>query len=94
MIDTTAERAFLGALEGGCQVPIGALVAREGTRPTLHGFIADVQGKRVLRASLALDEADPRVTGTRLASELRARGATEILDGLHRADHVPSPQPE
>jgi hydroxymethylbilane synthase len=94
MIDTTAERAFLGALEGGCQVPIGALVAREGPRPTLHGFIADVEGKRVLRASLTLDDSDPRATGARLAEELRRRGATEILAGLHRADHVPSPQPE
>ena len=43
MIDTTAERAFLAALEGGCQVPIGAAVLRAASAATLHGFIADVR---------------------------------------------------
>jgi hydroxymethylbilane synthase len=94
LIDTTAERAFLGALEGGCQVPIGALVARAGGEATLHGFIADVAGQRVLRGSVPLDGAVPRRSGERLAADLRRRGATDILNGLHRADHVPAPQPE
>jgi hydroxymethylbilane synthase len=34
-ITTRAERAFLAALEGGCQVPIGALVMDAGAGPTL-----------------------------------------------------------
>ena len=29
-----------------------------------------------------------------LANELRSRGASDILEGLRRAEHVPSPQPE
>ncbi|HEX4682544.1 MAG TPA: hydroxymethylbilane synthase [Gemmatimonadaceae bacterium] len=93
MLHTRAERAFLGALEGGCQVPIGALVVCNGP-PTLHGFIADVRGTRLLRAALPLDEAQPELTGVRLANELRHRGASEILEGLRRADHLPAPQPE
>ena len=93
MIDTRAERAFLAALEGGCQVPIGAVVVRTGTS-TLHGFIADVRGTRVLRASGVLDESQPETTGERLAAELRRQGAAEILDGLRRAAHLPAPQPE
>jgi hydroxymethylbilane synthase len=36
-IATRAERAFLAALEGGCQVPIGALVSAVSGRPTLYG---------------------------------------------------------
>ena len=64
--DTRAERAFLGALEGGCQVPIGALVVRAldqaGSLPVLHGFIADVKGVRVVRASLPLDAVQPELT--------------------------------
>jgi hydroxymethylbilane synthase len=88
-----AERAFLAALEGGCQVPIGALATTNGT-PMLHGFIADVQGKRVLRGHLPLDTNDPASTGVSLARSLRARGAQEILNGLHRETSVPSPQPE
>jgi hydroxymethylbilane synthase len=94
-IDTRAERAFLAALEGGCQVPIGAVVVRpRGRPPTLHGFIADVRGTRVLRGSLALDESRPEACGEQLAADLRGQGAAQILDGLRCADHLPAPQPE
>lgn len=94
-LDTRAERAFLAALEGGCQVPIGALVVRAAAgAPTLHGFISDVKGTRAVRGSLLLDERNPELTGVRLANELRHQGATEILEGLRRAEHLPSPQPE
>jgi hydroxymethylbilane synthase len=110
MIDTSAERAFLAALEGGCQVPIGAIVIRAdgrriagsggdrkeegGDRPVLHGFIGDVRGSRLVRGELPLDERAPDLTGVRLANELRHRGASEILDSLRRAEHLPAPQPE
>ena len=89
-----AERAFLAALEGGCQVPIGALVLGEAPRLTLHGFIADVTGRHLVRGEHAVDVANPELSGIRLANELRGRGASEILEGLRRADQVPSPQPE
>ncbi|HEX6599525.1 MAG TPA: hydroxymethylbilane synthase [Gemmatimonadaceae bacterium] len=90
-----AERAFLGALEGGCQVPIGALAlpAPDGTG-VLHGMIASIDGSRVVRGSIELDRADPALSGIRLANRLRGEGATEILEGLRRAERVPSPQPE
>jgi hydroxymethylbilane synthase len=93
-IDTTAERAFLAALEGGCQVPIGALVVRSGDARVLHGFLADVKGVRSVRGELAVDLSQPELTGVRLANELRHRGASEILESLRRAEHLPSPQPE
>jgi hydroxymethylbilane synthase len=98
MIDTRAERAFLGALEGGCQVPIGALVVRGDPsgagEAVLHGMIADLAGTRVVRDSLALDAAAPELTGVRLANGLRRRGASGILDTLRRAERLPAPQPE
>jgi hydroxymethylbilane synthase len=89
-----AERAFLAALEGGCQVPIGALAVEGEAAPILYGFIADVQGARVVRGSILLDVNDPELSGIRLANQLRGEGASEILEGLRRASHVPSPQPE
>jgi hydroxymethylbilane synthase len=89
-----AERAFLAALEGGCQVPIGALALETSGRAVLHGMIADMQGTRVVRGSIALDLGDPELSGIRLANQLRSEGATEILEELRRANHVPSPQPE
>ena len=89
-----AERAFLAALEGGCQVPIGALAMETNGLPTLHGLIADIDGTRVVRGSIALDVGDPELSGIRLANQLRGEGASEILEGLRRASHLPSPQPE
>ena len=94
IVATRAERAFLGALEGGCQVPIGALVTGKDSERELHGFIASVDGRRMLRGMLPLDAANPELTGVRLANELRHRGASDILDALRRAEHLPSPEPE
>jgi hydroxymethylbilane synthase len=89
-----AERAFLAALEGGCQVPIGALATEREGRFTLYGLIADIDGQRVVRGEHPIDENNPELSGIRLANELRSRGATKILEGLRRADRVPAPQPE
>jgi hydroxymethylbilane synthase len=89
-IATRAERAFLAALEGGCQVPIGALAV--GTE--LHGFISSVDGRYALRDRIALDRDNPAVSGRALAERLRGKGAGKILDGLHRLGSAPAPQPE
>jgi hydroxymethylbilane synthase len=88
--ETAAERAFLAALEGGCQVPIGALAAHG----RLHGLIASVDGGHVVRGDAVLDEEDAAAAGVRLADELRARGGDAILRELERAGPLPSPQPE
>jgi hydroxymethylbilane synthase len=87
-----AERSFLAALEGGCQVPIGALVMGSATL-TLHGFIADIAGRRVIRGEQAVG-ADPVASGRALASALRERGADDILNGLRGVGRVVMPQPE
>jgi len=94
LMDTSAERAFLAALEGGCQVPIGALSMASGAGRVLHGFIADVKGKQIVRGDIAVDPEQPELSGVRLANQLRSLGASEILEGLRRAEHLPSPQPE
>jgi len=89
-----AERAFLQALEGGCQVPIGALAVPTDDGAMLHGMIASIDGSRVVRGAITLDPDDPELSGVRLANQLRGEGASEILEGLRRANHLPSPQPE
>ncbi|MEO8560880.1 MAG: hydroxymethylbilane synthase [bacterium] len=89
-----AERAFLQALEGGCQVPIGALAVPDLGGAVLHGMIARIDGSRIVRGTIALDPDDPELSGVRLANQLRGEGATEILEGLRRASFLPSPQPE
>jgi hydroxymethylbilane synthase len=94
MIATTAERAFLAALEGGCQVPIGALVTETGDGLVLHGLIADVSGRHVVRGQRPFDTDDPALVGVRLANDLRSRGGSEVLGMLRGMERVPSPQPE
>ena len=92
-----AERAFLGALEGGCQVPIGALAMPDGDGDgalLLHGLVASVDGGRVTRGALAVTPADPALAGRELATALLAQGASDILGALATARSLPAPQPE
>ena len=91
---TRAERAFLAALEGGCQVPIGALLGEQDGVPTLYGMLADVTGRHIVRGSRPLDEGSPESTGERLAAEIRSRGGSSLLVELRQLSKLPAPQPE
>jgi hydroxymethylbilane synthase len=90
-----AERAFLAALEGGCQIPIGALASLDETNSlTLHGFVSDVRGRDVVRGSISVDPSSPERAGRELAADLRTRGATSLLMDLRSSSQLISPQPE
>jgi hydroxymethylbilane synthase len=75
----TAERAFLRGLEGGCQVPIGAIMTRSAEGAMLHGLVATPDGARVLRGREPVDLAAPAAAGQRLAERLVTEGADVIL---------------
>jgi hydroxymethylbilane synthase len=77
-----AERAFLAALEGGCQVPIGALVVAG----TLHGVVASLDGAQVVRGERRVDPADPAGSGAALAARVESEGASAILAAIRAAD--------
>jgi hydroxymethylbilane synthase len=91
--DTAAERTLLAALEGGLQSPVSALVA-DGPTPILHASIADEQRGVLVRAELPLEGPEPELIGVRVANDLRARGASRVLDALRRAERVQAPQPD
>lgn len=93
-IATRAERAFLAALEGGCQVPIGAVVSDAGGRPTLYGMLSDLTGRHIVRGSRELDVDQPESTGEALAAEIRSRGGSSLLVELRQLSRLPAPQPE
>ena len=93
-IATRAERAFLAALEGGCQVPIGALVSSIDGTPRLYGMLADLSGRHIVRGSRPLDPLDPEATGEALAAEIRSRGGASLLVELRQLSKIPAPQPE
>ncbi len=75
----TCERALLAALEGGCQVPIGAAMLRTDSGAVLHGVIASLDGTQVVRGSMAVDLADPMAAGRALALQLHRDGGADIL---------------
>src|SRR5690606_10246555 len=67
-----AERSFLRSLEGGCQVPIGALATLESEATlSLDGFVAAIDGRTVLRESVTASLAESTALGQDLAERLR-----------------------
>jgi hydroxymethylbilane synthase len=77
-----AERAFLRALEGGCQVPIGVNSRLEGDSLVLTGMVASLDGLRLIRDEVRGDQTDPEPIGVALAEALRRQGATAILEEI------------
>ncbi len=85
------ERAFLGRLEGGCQVPIGCFGRLEGERFVLRGMVGHPRGEPILFGERAgsLDEAPSM--GQALAEDLLAQGADRILEEVYREEGHPLP---
>jgi hydroxymethylbilane synthase len=83
-VATTAERVFLCQLEGGCQVPIGALGVIDEDRVALHGFVASLDGRQFLRGVVSGPRADAGDIGRTLAADLRSEGASDILSEVRR----------
>ncbi|MDF1578754.1 MAG: hydroxymethylbilane synthase [Desulfobulbales bacterium] len=82
-IAVEGERAFLHRLEGGCQVPIGAFGTVDGSRLTLTGLIASIDGKEVLRKQLVGEVNDAKSMGVKLAEELLEMGGRRILEEVY-----------
>lgn len=85
-----AERAFLIRLEGGCQVPIGALATLSGNHLSLTGLIAAVDGSLILKEQMSAPAQEATALGTALAETLLAKGGKAILDAVYCAGSHPS----
>ena len=77
-----AERAFLRELEGGCQVPIGVNTTLDGDSLTLVGMVSSIDGQKFVKGTLTGLATDAEAIGIQLAQQLRAEGATEILEQI------------
>ena len=91
---TAAERAFLAELEGGCQVPIGALaeIVEDGTL-TVHGLVASLDGETILRGVVQGPAPDAEALGRRLAEDLIGRGADVVLAAVRAEAPFPGASP-
>ncbi len=79
-----SERAFLERLEGGCQVPIGALaeLSPEGVL-SITGLVADEQGKRIIRETLSGSPDEGRAMGVKLGDMILDAGGKQILEEVY-----------
>jgi hydroxymethylbilane synthase len=78
-VAVTAERALLRRIEGGCQVPLGALATLAGGRLRLYASVCTLDGSVSLESEEHAPMADAMALGIRVAEQLLARGAGEII---------------
>ncbi|WP_180116097.1 hydroxymethylbilane synthase [Acinetobacter sp. YH12140] len=78
-----AERAFNAYLEGGCQVPIAGYATLENGQIHLEGRVGSVDGQTLLKAKQVGLPEQAEQLGVKLAQDLLAQGAGEILKALY-----------
>ena len=66
----TAERTFLGGLDGSCETPIGALAEIDGDRLRLRGEILSEDGSRVLTDDVTGPTSEGAEMGRKMAAKL------------------------
>jgi hydroxymethylbilane synthase len=90
---TAAERAFLSRLEGGCQIPIGALAVADRGRLRLSGLIASLDGATIVRGEHDGEANEAVAIGEALARRLLDDGGAAVLREVRSASARDLPQP-
>ena len=78
----TAERALLGALGGGCQVPVGAFAEVSNGLVSLRSVVISPDGSKVVRHTASGRDAEE--LGRQAGEYLLAHGGREILDAVYK----------
>jgi hydroxymethylbilane synthase len=81
------ERALLGSLGGGCQVPIGAYAEKSGNQLRLIAMVGRPDGSEILREQGL--GTDPEQVGRDTAQRLLRRGADKILSDVYGREAAP-----
>ncbi len=81
-----AERAFVGKLEGGCQVPIGAYATLDDDSGelTLKGLVASLDGKTIYQKEKKGTSVEAKKMGRELGDDLLNMGADVILKEIYQ----------
>ncbi|MEK9198943.1 hydroxymethylbilane synthase [Ureibacillus sp. 179-F W5.1 NHS] len=72
-----AERAFLAAMDGGCQVPIAGYAKTEGDTLTLTGLVAAPDSSVIYKETLT--GTNPEQLGKEVANILTEQGAFDLI---------------
>jgi len=80
-----AERALLKAVEGGCQVPLGAWARVERDQLVMEACVCSADGTQCIRQRVAGSPSQAAELGEQLARLLFENGAQAILQEVSRA---------
>jgi len=80
-----AERALLSALQGGCQVPLGAWARMERAELVMEAVVCSVDGLQYVREKATAPPDQAAALGEHLARVLAEGGARGILEEVQRA---------
>jgi hydroxymethylbilane synthase len=79
-----AERSLLAAVQGGCQVPLGAWARVERDELLMEACVCSVDGSQYVRQRAAASPDKAAELGQRMAQLLIEAGAQEILEEVSR----------
>ena len=77
-----AERTLLSTLEGGCQVPLGALAVIENGRLSMTASLLSLDGQLRIDGQLSGPVNHPERLGRQMANHLLANGGERILEEI------------
>ena len=80
-----AERALLSALQGGCQLPVGAWARMERSELVMEAVVCSVDGTQYVREKATAPPDQAAQLGEHLARVLAEGGARTILEEVQRA---------
>ena len=83
-IEAMSERHLLDLLDGGCRAPVGILACASDGVIELNAAVVSLDGRRVVRAKSDGDSKDWREAAWKVAQELKAGGAAEIIENARR----------
>lgn len=84
MLVTTAERAFLKSMEGGCQIPIGCFSIITDDNFDFIGLVADLKGEISIRVTSSGKLENAEAIALDVSKQMIAKGATEILEEIRK----------
>lgn len=79
-----AERSFLRALGGGCQVPIGAYATLAGGQLTLKAVVGSLDGKQIFKSEKTGVPQNAQDIGESLGKEMLEKGAGKLLEEIYQ----------
>jgi hydroxymethylbilane synthase len=80
LIELTAERAAVAALEADCDTPVGICARFEGSELALRGYVGLADGGAWVRDRIVGDPTQPAALGEELVGRMADAGAKAILE--------------